>query len=76
MKLPAQHHLRKRRWRSVGRFIIVIHTGNFHRMGYLMLHHLAGAAIYVANIVNCNCTPIEDDDQSGLPDMSTDVAVS
>ena len=41
-----------------------------------MLHHLAGAAIYVANIVNYNCHPIEDDDQSGLLDMCTDVAMS
>ena len=51
---------------AVGRFILVlrhrkkIHTGNFHRIGYLMLHHLAGATIHVANIVNNNCHPIED----------------
>ena len=45
-------------------------------MGYLMWHHLAGATIYVANIVNYNGHAIEVDDQSGLPDMSTDVAVS
>ena len=29
-----------------------IHTGSFHRKGYLMLHHLAGATIQVANLVN------------------------
>ena len=29
-----------------------IHTGNFHRKGYLMLHHLAGATIQVANLIN------------------------
>ena len=27
------------------------HTGNFHIKGYLMLHHLAGATIQVANLV-------------------------
>ena len=31
------------------------YTGNFHRKGYLMLHHLAGATIQVANLVNFNC---------------------
>ena len=34
-----------------------IHTDNFHRKGYLMLHHLAGATIQVANFVNFNCHP-------------------
>ena len=28
-----------------------IHTGDFHRQGYLMLHHLASATIQVANSV-------------------------
>ena len=28
-----------------------IHTGNYHRQGYIMLHHLAGATIQVANLV-------------------------
>ena len=32
-----------------------IHTGNFHRKGYLKLHHLAGATIQVANLVNYIC---------------------
>ena len=27
-------------------------SGNFHRKGYLMLHHLAGATIQVASLVN------------------------
>ena len=36
------------------------HTGNFHRKGYLLLHHLAGASIQVANLVNYNCHPQED----------------
>ena len=26
--------------------------GNYHRKGYLMLHHLADAAIQIANLVN------------------------
>ena len=34
------------------------HTGNFHRKGYLMLHHLAGATIQVANLVNYCCRPL------------------
>ena len=29
-----------------------MHTGDFHRMGYLMQHHLAGATIQIANFVN------------------------
>ena len=30
-----------------------MHIGNFHRMGYVILHHLAGATIiHVANLVN------------------------
>ena len=34
----------------VGHFnFATIYTGNFHRKGYLMLHHLAGATIQVAN---------------------------
>ena len=37
-----------------------MHTGNFHRKGYIMLHHLAGATIQVANLVNYNCHPLED----------------
>ena len=34
-----------------------IHTGNFHREGYLMFHHLAGATTHVANLINYNCHP-------------------
>ena len=33
------------------------HTGNFHRNGYLMLHHLAGATLQITNLVNYNCHP-------------------
>ena len=33
-------------------------TGNFHRKGYLMLHHLAGATIQVEIIVNLKCHPL------------------
>ena len=36
-----------------------MHIGNTHRMGYLMLHHVAGATIQVANLVNYNCHPRE-----------------
>ena len=28
------------------------HASNFHRKGYLMLQHVAGATIQVANLVN------------------------
>ena len=38
------------RW--MGHFSVVPHTGNFHRKGYIMLHHLACATIQVANLVN------------------------
>ena len=34
---------------------MTIHTGIFHRKGYLMLNHLAGATIHVANLVSINC---------------------
>ena len=37
-----------------------IHTGYFHRNGYLMLHYLAAATIQVANLVNYDCHPLED----------------
>ena len=46
------------RW--VGHFSAVTHeahTGNFHGKVYLMLHHLAGATIQIANLVNYNCQP-------------------
>ena len=36
---------------------MTMHTGNFHRKGYLMLHHLVGATIQIANVVNYNCHP-------------------
>ena len=36
---------------------IDIHTGNFLRKGYLMLHHLAGVTKQVANYLNYNCQP-------------------
>ena len=42
------------------RYHETIHTGIFHRKGYLMLHHLAGATIKVAYLVNYNCTHQED----------------
>ena len=32
--------------------VIGLHTGNFHRNDYLMLHHLAGATIQVETLVN------------------------
>ena len=32
-----------------------IHTTNLHKEGYLLLHHLAGATIQFANLVNYNC---------------------
>ena len=31
------------------------HTGNFYRKGYLMLYHLAGATIQIANLVSYSC---------------------
>ena len=37
-----------------------IHKGNFYRKGYLIIHHLAGAIIQVANLVIYNCHPLED----------------
>ena len=37
-----------------------IHTGNFHRKGYLILHHLAGATVQAANLVNYNGIPQDD----------------
>ena len=37
------------------------HKRNFHRMGYLMLHHFAGATIQIANLVNYDCHLNEDD---------------
>ena len=50
---------------SVGHFNIfehheTIHTGNFHREGYLMLHHLAAATKQVAKLFNYNCHPQEE----------------
>ena len=38
--------------------------GNFNRKSYLMLHHLAGATIQVAYLVNYNCHPEEDGNES------------
>ena len=32
-----------------------MHTGNFHRKGCLMLHHLVGATIQVAKLVSYIC---------------------
>ena len=59
MTHPAHGHLCKlmRRWYWAGCVILVLwhhetrHTGNFQRMGYLMLHHLASATIQVANLI-------------------------
>ena len=47
-------------WMGHSVFHETIHTGNFHRKGYLMLHHLAGATIELANLVNYNCHPQDD----------------
>ena len=34
-----------------------IHLGSFHRKGNLMVYHLAGATIQLANLVNYKCHP-------------------
>ena len=36
-----------------------LHTGNFHRKGYFMLHQLAGVTIQVAILGSYNCHPYE-----------------
>ena len=55
MTHPPHRHLR---W--LGHFSVVTHTGNFHRKGYLLLHHLDGATMQVANLVNYNWNHKED----------------
>ena len=37
----------------------IIHTGNFQRKGILMLYHLAGATVQVANLI-ISANPQED----------------
>ena len=34
-------------------------------MSYLIRHHLAGATMQIANLVNYNCNPIEDGNNLG-----------
>ena len=38
-------------------------TGNFHRMGFNMLHHLASANLQMVTLISFNCHPIEDVNQ-------------
>ena len=46
------------RW--VCHLIVVTPWCNIHGKGYLMLHHLAGVTVQVANFVNYNCHPLDD----------------
>ena len=81
MTHPSHHHLHKRRWRLAGWVILwlwhheTIHTGNLHRNDYLMLHHIAAATIQVANLVNYNCYPLDDDNRAlvGSPDFGAEI---
>ena len=41
-------------------FSVVSPRCKIHGKDYLMLHHLAGATLQVANLFNYNCHPLED----------------
>ena len=43
---------------SVCHFSNVTHRYDIHGKGYLMLHHLPGATLQVAHLVNYNCHPL------------------
>ena len=62
MTNPAHRHLREGRWQSAGCVIFGIVTPlcNIHRKGYLMLHHFSCDTIQIASLVNYNCHPPED----------------